>query len=387
MGADDPGHGRPQEEPATPSLLAEIDAVFSADPLDAVWRRAGGVLESPLAERLAWRWTMPAETARPQLVLPLQLPEEPLSAPPGRNGSIGGLQRRSAAPQTIGATEKRLLEWLGFHPLLTADELGVLVRAREEPIRSRLAGLVDKGFVDRVEKQAEGEASVEPRFFLTAEGLKLLALRDGVPPRRYVRHGAVAASVPAWPGDGRLRTLLRQFDHTVGVNRFVVRLVDDTRRHGSLVVRWLSASEGAQRFINGGTTHWLRPDAVVDMQWQGELRRLYIEWDRGTMRWPKMKAKLRVYAAYYASQVKGPSAPWTLIVTTAPARETVLWQALDLPFAEAQAPIGRVLTSVASLIDSFGSLGSVWRSRGADARVSLAGFVLLAEMRNQSDGH
>lgn len=48
-----------------------------------------------------------------------------------------------------------------------------------------------------------------------------------MPPRRYLRHGAIAASAPGWPGGGRLQTRLRQFEHTVGVNRFFVHLVAD----------------------------------------------------------------------------------------------------------------------------------------------------------------
>jgi len=153
--------------------------------------------------------------------------------------------------------------------------------------------------VNCVDRMAHGEDAVVPRYFLTAEGLKLLALRDGVPPRRYLRHTPVAAKAPGWPGGGRLQTLLRQFEHTVGVNRFFVRLIADAKVYGAQVVRWFSASEATQRFANVGQTHWLRPDGAADVHLEGKLYRVYLEWDRGTMRLPEIREKFGQYAQYF----------------------------------------------------------------------------------------
>jgi hypothetical protein len=131
-----------------PVLLAEIDAVFSADPLDAVWRRAGGATELPLMERLNWRWTMPVGTPRFRLPLP---PIEPLAGPQGDGPHASNPHASYRAD--LGATEKRLLEWLGFHPLLSAGELAVLLRTREESVDSLVADLAERGLVESIEKE------------------------------------------------------------------------------------------------------------------------------------------------------------------------------------------------------------------------------------------
>ncbi|HEU0075732.1 MAG TPA: replication-relaxation family protein [Dehalococcoidia bacterium] len=280
-----------------PVLLAEIEAMWSADPLEAIWRRPGSSQESPLTDLLTWRRTMPPEVTCPQF----ELPYRPLEASAVRAEGSGSQSSPRFAPPSIGASEKQLLRWLGPHPLLTGGELKVLLRTRGHDADHLAVGLVRKGLVDCVAGQADGETSVEPRYFLTAEGLRLLAQQDGVPPRRYVRNGPVAAAVPGWKGAGRLDTLLRQFEHTVGVNGFVVRLIDDGRRCGLVIANWLSASEGAQRFTRGGATHWLRPDAVLRLSCNDNLHRVYVEWDRGTMRLPEMAEKFRIYAAYYVS--------------------------------------------------------------------------------------
>jgi hypothetical protein len=276
------------------------------------------------------------------------------------------------APPSIGASEKQLLRWLGPHPLLTAADLKVLLRTRGHDADHLAVGLVRKGLVDCAARQVEGEASVEPRYFLTAEGLRLLAQQDGVPPRRYVRHGAVAAAVPGWRGAGRLDTLLRQFEHTVGVNGFVVRLIADGRPCGLVVADWLSASEGAQRFTSGGAAHWLRPDAVLRVNWQDRVHRLYIEWDRGTMRWPEMEAKLLVYATFLGNRDPGcATAPLALlIVTTSPVREEGMRKRLDAPSGAATANTP-ILTTTASLAGRLGPLGPIWRLGASPRRVAL----------------
>jgi hypothetical protein len=218
------------------------------------------------------------------------------------------------------------------------------------------------------------------RYFLTVGGLKLLAQSAGVPPRRYARYTAIAASTPEWAGDGRLRTLKRQFEHTVGVNRLVVRFVDEARRQQLQVVRWLSASDGALRFIHEGKIHWLRPDAVVDVHYQGRLRRLYIEWDRGTVRLPEVRQKLRLYLFFYATvdqSLASGRQPLTLIVTTNTRREARVWEDLA-GRGEAGRDLSSFLTTVGPLIERLGPLAAVWRADGEQGRTSFVARLAAA---------
>jgi hypothetical protein len=163
-------------------------------------------------------------------------------------------------------------------------------------------------------------------------------------------------------GGGRLQTLLRQFDHTVGVNRFFVRLIADGGTDGPRLVRWLSASEAAQRFTCSDVVHWLRPDGAGDVYWQGRVRRFYLEWDRSTAGLPDLMEKCRSYAAYYGSSARSgdDSGPDVLIVTTSAGRENLIWRTLTVAFGE-NGPLGHILTSTDPLVSSVGPTTDVWR--------------------------
>ena len=368
-----------------PVFLTDVASALREGPLGPVWRRPDGSVRAHLCERLVWRPAIPEEAkglraANPAAELEL-LPEneQPLRewatqavAPPeeGRRAP-SNLERLAALSVITSPTEKRMLEWLGHHPLLSADDLAVILRVSRELAQRLLDNLLRYGLVDSTDKRPEDEASASQRYFLTHVGLRLLAARDGVPPRRYARHGVVAAAMPGKQGGGRLQTLLRQLDHTAGVNRFFVRLIADGAKGAPRLVRWLSASEAAQRFTCGDVPHWLRPDGAGDVCWQGKVRRFYLEWDRGTTRWPEMVDKCRLYAAYYANLARTgvENGPDVLMVTTSPVRENIIWRTLTTAFVEANASPGHILTSVDPLVARMGPMAAVWRRAGSLARV------------------
>ena len=368
-----------------PVFLTDVASALREGPLGPVWRRPDGSVRAHLCERLVWRPAIPEEAnvlraANPAAELEL-LPEneQPLRewatqavAPPeeGRRAP-SNLERLAALSVITSPTEKRMLEWLGHHPLLSADDLAVILRVSRELAQRLLDNLSSYGLVDSTDKRLEDEASASHRCFLTHVGLRLLAARDGVPPRRYARHGVVAAAMPGKQGGGRLQTLLRQLDHTVGVNRFFVSLIAAGAKGGPRLVRWLSASEAAQRFTCGDVPHWLRPDGAGDVHWQGKVRRFYLEWDRGTTRWPEMVDKCRLYAAYYANLARTgvENGPDVLMVTTSPVRENIIWRTLTTAFVEANASPGHILTSVDPLVARMGPMAGVWRLAGSLARV------------------
>ncbi len=323
-----------------PVFIAHVIPTLFESPLGPVWRRPEGTTRARLCERLTWRSAVPAVAGRDTA---LSLDEEAEAIPsrglPLREWAVravetlaaagSGVERLAALALATAPGEKRALEWLGHHPLLSTEELAVALGVWE-PLAARLLERLDRyGLARFTQKAVEGEATPTRRHYLTSLGLKLLAARDGVPPRRYARYGVVAASTPKKQGGGRLQTLLRQLDHTVGVNRFFVRLIADGAKDGPRLIRWLSASEAAQRFTYGEVTHWLRPDGAGDISWRGEVRRFYLEWDRGTVKLPDLMEKCRLYAAYYASlarrQVDDRSLPYVLAVTTSPLRENILW--------------------------------------------------------------
>ncbi len=369
--------------------LTDVASALCESPLGPVWRRPDGTVRAHLCERLVWRPAVPSQagTIRVEKNPTEQVEIVPASGPPLREWARqtvqspeqtararSSLERLAALSIVTSLTEKRSLEWLGHHPLLSADDLAVILRVSGQLPARLLDNLARYGLVQSTDKALENEAAPPRRYYLTDLGLKLLAARDGVPPRRYARHGIVAALMPKKQGDGRLQTLLRQLDHTVGVNRFFVRLIADGAKDGPRLVRWLSASEAAQKFSYGEVTHWLRPDGAGDMHFQGEVRRFYLEWDRGTMRWPDMIDKFRTYAACLASR-REPNPPVDLLVVTAsPLRENLIWKTLDTTFEEVGGNLGCVFTSLDTLIQRVGPVGSVWRASAFTGRIPFLGW-------------
>jgi len=159
----------------------------------------------------------------------------------------------------------------------------------------------------------------------------------------------------------------------VGVNRFFVQLIRDGAKSGPRLVRWLSASEAAQKFTYGEVTHWLRPDGAGDVHFEGRVQRFYLEWDRGTVRLPDLMEKCRSYARYFAAiERRGTdldAAPHVLVATVSPQREDAIWRVLRSTFGEvAVGPIS-FLTSVDTLVERVGPFGPAWRSYGASERI------------------
>ena len=368
-----------------PVFLTDVTSALREGPLGPVWRRPDGSVRAHLCERLVWRPAIPEEAkglraANPAAEMepiesgqpPWEWAKQVAALPDQGRRAPSNRERLSALSVVTSPIEKRMLEWLGHHPLLSADDLAVILRVSRELPQRLLDNLLRYGLVDSTDKRLKDEASASQRYFLTHVGLRLLAARDGVPPRRYARHGVVAAAMPGKQGGGRLQTLLRQLDHTAGVNRFFVSLIAAGAKGAPRLVRWLSASESAQRFTCGDVPHWLRPDGAGDVHWQGKVRRFYLEWDRGTVRWPEMVEKLRVYAAFFAKArrdgTEEGSLPEVLFVTTSPMREAVAWRCLDDAFSDiGQAP-SHFRTSVHTLVCGAGPLGQVWQTFGSSQR-------------------
>ena len=229
------------------------------------------------------------------------------------------------------------------------------------------------GATTRAAVRRSGEP-VTARYVLTATGLQLIAARDAVPPRRYARYGVLAA-----PNSGkishRLETLLRQFEHTIGTNSFFARLKRDVDTAGGRLLRWLNAAEATQPFTCHDKRHWLRPDGYAEIELNGKIHRLFLEWDRGTTRRRQhLTEKFKCYADYFSVHPETTSRADLLIVTVNPQREAVIWRFVESAFGSHKATVG-VLTSIDSLLDRLGrwarsgnrlircsgSAGSLWR--------------------------
>jgi hypothetical protein len=352
--------------------------VFGLGALGAVWRRPDGRRRATLTDRLRWVSEVPRQVGvEPSLPLvPVELCQprshrrglrewarraatEPRSLKPG--------ERVAALALSTSTTQKELLEWVGHHPFLSSADLAVLSGLREAGTERLLAGLARLGLVDFAVRPAGGDSSPASRYFLTDKGLRLLAARDGVPHRRYGRHGVLAIAGNGTDGEGRrLAGLLRHFDHTVGVNSFVVRLAAEAanlraRGQDHRLVHWLSPAEAQEWFRWDGRWWHVWPDARLLYQANGLELDAFLEWDRATMRRRDYLEKFRAYGSFFACRQAGHLARCRLlVVTTRPAAERRIAEVIQSAAGTAPALLVAYLTT-AGRLEHAGALSDVWR--------------------------
>jgi DNA-binding MarR family transcriptional regulator len=283
-------------------LLTSASDVASAGPAAVNWRDPVSGRSGPLLERLGWgtapklrRWRLPDDAATRTLPRTGRTLRDwaPDAAADSRTPVT---ERVGAIAMTTDRDEKRLLEWIGRHPLLTSMELAGLCGVPKAAVARRLDWLVRCGVV-RVDA---GEASAR-RFMLTQLGLRLLARRDAVPPARYVRFAGVRA-FDSGPSDDGDRSAVRHREHHFGVNRVFARLAQDLQRAGGRLALRRNEAESTRRFRYEGGAAWIRPDGSGLLELDGERLPFLLEYDRGTLDGGDFAAKFGGYRRYFAAE-------------------------------------------------------------------------------------
>jgi hypothetical protein len=358
--------------------IGTASEVFRLGALGAVWRRPDGHRRATLTDRLRWVSEVPRQVGiepSPPLV-----PVEPCQRRPHSIGLRDWARQATTEPRSLkpgervaalalstSVTQKELLEWVGHHPFLSAADLAVLSGLREAGTERLVAGLARLGLVDFAVRPAGGDSSPASRHFLTEEGLRLLAARDGVPYRRYGRHGVLAVGDSTRGGEGqRLAGLQRHFEHTVGVNNFVVALAAEAaslraRGQDHRLVHWLSAAEAQEWFRWKGRSWHVWPDARFLYRANRLELDVFLEWDRGTMRRRDYLEKFRAYGSFFACRQADHLARCRLlVVTTTPAAERRIAEVIQSATGTAPALLVAHLTT-ASRLEHAGALSDVWR--------------------------
>ncbi len=345
-----------------------------------IWRLPEPRRRALLAERLGWGPAPPAEVAAPSLgELPESLPEVPRRTPPLRRAAAataapdsrsGARERLAALTLATDADEKLLLEWVGLHPLLDMAQLAVLLDRPVAAVARRIARLLRFGAVEEMTRLPDGAARSATGFVLGGPGLRWLAARDGVPPRLYARHGAVAAATDGGSTAGtRLDGFVRHVEHSLGVNRTMVRLAADARRAGHRLEEWRSEAESHRRFRDDSSSYWIRPDASGSLSCAGGRHAFLLEYDRGTLDAADHRAKLTGYHRYYrnrefAGDFGGP--PGLLAVATDDRAEERFARAARRASREWASQLPLLLTTewrfARDPSNTRGLLGPIWRA-------------------------
>ncbi|MCC6387463.1 MAG: replication-relaxation family protein [Dehalococcoidia bacterium] len=366
--------------PTLPVLLASRQ-VLDETPDGPHWRRVDDSDRASLIERLAGRSR--SEPRQPVVAQPFSCPPVLTARATRLYGWASGtlqannpsrLERLAALSLTTSAAEKRILDCLGRHPLLTEEELMVALKLQRRIPRHAIERALRKGLI-----VAHGKTAAPfPRYCLRTTALELLAARDEVPVRRYARRTTLTA-LPREPGN-HLPTLLQQFEHTVGVNSFFVSWLRCRPNNDARLVAWLNAAESAVRIESAGSFHWLRPDGSGTVLAGRYAHDFLLEWDRATERIPVLAMKLARYAEFYHAQHRsGSPLPALLFVTTTPQREELV---RHLSATTLSSFDQLVLTTCASLVQRLGPRAPIWRTQANQPRTA---WPIPTSDRNQME--
>jgi hypothetical protein len=245
-------------------------------------------------DQLPWR-KMPLN---PQGVVPNLLKDDRiLMGGEVNNGVITPELAVSSASTREGATslaqialnlqplEKRILDEIAAHPLLTRDEIALLLQATRRRVQP---GLTKMTALKLIEAHDE-------RYLIAPKGQKYLALAAGFgnAVQRYAR-------ARGW-GKG-FGSLMRHWVHTQEENKFFLHLAEIAQDHGHTLT-WLSELESRLYYEAGQRRHSFLPDGRGTYI-AGDARfEFALEIDRSGSPQKRFRGKLAEYEACIGSNV------------------------------------------------------------------------------------
>lgn len=264
---------------------------------------------------------------------------------------------------TLAPTDRALLDVIGRHPFLTADDIAAVMDWNTRWARYQRRRLLDLGLVRLVAADEIGaEASARGLTELTQDGVALLAAGQGLSPAGAMRGAGLVGGGPQ-PAAPVRRKLLQTLDHTLGVNGVFVSLYRTarqrrTRGHDDAVLEWRSPVLCSNRLI--------RPDGYAVYCRDGAPFGFFLEYDRGTMKLRQYYAK---FSAYYTYLEQGlferhyDGMPTVLVVTTDIAAEKRVLRAARVVSVGREIDLPLMVTCewrVRDSRNSDGLLGSIW---------------------------
>ena len=363
---------RPVEILLTSARELAVDGPAGVTWHDPVTGRAGSLLE-----RLGWG----AAPLFPRLRLPDELPapSRPATTPTLRRWAPGAandprtpvVERVAAIAMTTDRDEKRMIEWIGRWPLVTAPQLASLTGLPGPAVDRRVERLLGCAVVRVYDAAAPADLAAR-HLLLTPLGLRLLARRDAVPPARYARLASVSAPHPDRRTDPLLPStvaIVHHRAHLLGVNRVMARFAREAQRGGGRLAVCRNEAQSTRRFRYHERAAWIRPDGSGVVALDGALLPFLLEYDRGTLDSGDFAAKFGGYRRYFTAEAWRPdfvTEPVLLFVCADDRAEEHVAGAARQSEHESAARLPLLLTSewrfAADSRNPAGLLGPVWRS-------------------------
>jgi hypothetical protein len=181
--------------------------------------------------------------------------------------------------------EKRILDEIAAHPLLTRDEIVLLLQATRRRVQPGLAKMTALKLIE----------AHDGRYLIAAKGQKYLALAAGFgnAVQRYAR-------ARGW-GKG-FGSLMRHWEHTQEENKFFLHLAGVAQERGHTVT-WLAELESRLYYEAGQRRHSFLPDGRGTYM-AGDTRfEFALEIDRSGSPQKRFRGKLAEYEACIGSNV------------------------------------------------------------------------------------
>ncbi len=273
------------------------------------------------------------------------------------------LHERERGTVRLTDRDRMVLALIGRHPFLTSDEVATVLGRQKSATRQATASLQLKSMLRTLlPTEINGRTVKGDLWELTQAGVEMVAAQDGLPPWLARRHHGLTGHGVDGPLGPR-EDLLRNLEHTLGVNECFVRLyraAATAASHGQgngRMVAWHNAAHCG--------TPLVRPDGYGQYQHSGFLYEFFLEYDRGTMSVRDLIKKFKRYQAYKESQRDAqPDGrfPVVLVVATSPTSEHRVLGAIRGASRAHEGKIDVLVSTIARIeAEPLGMLGPVWR--------------------------
>lgn len=263
----------------------------------------------------------------------------------------------------VTPTDHRLLEVVGFHPFLTANQFSDVLGCATASVRRRVQRLAELGLIRHPSMDEIGEDAKQELSELTEGGLRLVAARLRLSLAVAVRELGLVGGGPDLPLGSR-RKLIGTLSHTRGADDVFVRLYRQARARAATgcdeaVVEWQNAAACSRRH--------LRPDGYGVYRHGTRYDGFFLEYDRGTM---NARDYFKKFGAYYRYGVTRRferdfnSYPTILVVTSGNAAEERIARVARATAVGQPGKLPLLLTCqwrIEDVRNPEGLLGSIWR--------------------------
>ncbi|HZQ05968.1 MAG TPA: MarR family winged helix-turn-helix transcriptional regulator [Anaerolineae bacterium] len=292
------------------ALEADVDAV-GGNPAQRIWHQVEtGEGRMLLADERGWTKGLAHSSSR-ATVIRVQSQVPVLVVPPTDGRTVGiAADDLAALNLSIRSTDHRLIRLIAAHPLLSEQEMAILMRCDRAQISAGLKKLVAMNLIesltaplsDAIMQVAEiamdarkFKRKMETRYYATTErGERYLAAIDGFGEalERY-------RQAKLWSPEQTQR-LVRQWSHTRLGNILFAKLAQAMNAR-DLELEWFSETESRLYFSISGKQYAFLPDGRGMLKGKGRVVPFVVEIDTTRSNEDKIRVKI---ARYYAGVIE-----------------------------------------------------------------------------------